>query len=148
MFEYLGRYKRVIVTGPHRSGTTIAAEMIANDTGLDCHKEEEFDCHNITEARQITTGVIQGPYLLPWLPLFDDGHTAFVYMSRKPKDVIASVNRLTVSKPYFSVFEAVPMWDHLEPLLSHSYVVDYAGLAAHPMYVHHRKGWHHRQTHA
>ena len=148
MFEYLGRYKRVIVTGPHRSGTTIAAEMIANDTGLVCHREEAFGNHNITEARQIRDGVIQGPYLLPWLPLFDDGRTACVYMSRNAKDIMDSVSRLGVSKPFFTVFEAAPMWDYLEPQLKHSYVVEYAGLAAHPMYVHKRNGWHHRQTNA
>jgi len=32
MFKYLTKYNHILVTGPQRSGTTIAAKMIAKDT--------------------------------------------------------------------------------------------------------------------
>lgn len=43
MFEFLkGETSRILVTGPQRSGTTIAAKIIAADTGLRFVDETEF----------------------------------------------------------------------------------------------------------
>ena len=33
MFDFLKEHKRIIVTGPHRAGTTFASEIIAEDLG-------------------------------------------------------------------------------------------------------------------
>lgn len=41
MFDYLKPYDTILLTGPHRAGTTIAAIMIANDLGYEYHEEED-----------------------------------------------------------------------------------------------------------
>ncbi|OBX35665.1 hypothetical protein A8U91_04739 [Halomonas elongata] len=50
MFEHLADETTIIVTGAHRSGTTIAAEMIAADTGKPCIREEAFEHRDIIAA--------------------------------------------------------------------------------------------------
>lgn len=42
MFEWLVRYPKILVTGPARSGTTLAAEIIAGDTGHCPIHEHEY----------------------------------------------------------------------------------------------------------
>ena len=46
MFEYLSSYRIVLVSGPHRSGTTIITRMIAHDTGARYCTEEAFGHDN------------------------------------------------------------------------------------------------------
>lgn len=41
MFDYLKDYHYILLTGPHRAGTTIAAVMIANDLGIEYYEEED-----------------------------------------------------------------------------------------------------------
>lgn len=42
MFEHLAQYKKIAVTGPARSGTTICSQSIAFDTGHDLIDESEY----------------------------------------------------------------------------------------------------------
>lgn len=42
LFWRLKRYKFIFVTGPHRSGTSVASHMIAQDKGLCVYYEEHF----------------------------------------------------------------------------------------------------------
>ena len=146
MFEHLTAFQRIIVTGPHRSGTTIAAEMIAHDTGKPCIREEAFDYRDIKLAASITDGVIQGPYLLPWLPILSSPRTAIVYMKRFGADIDASVARLKVSKPFYHWSQGWALWHQIAPLLNNAQVVEYDALRRHPLWVDDRRGWHHRQT--
>ena len=157
MFEHLACHHAIVVTGPHRSGTTIAAEMIAHDTGKRCIHEEAFDYRNIIEAERIIArgGVIQGPYLLPWAPVLK---AHIVYMQRDEGDIEASVRRLRergISTPFFSAEQAWKLWAHMEmsqhdygPLIPSAGVIFYANLKQHPLWVpaEERRGWHHRQT--
>lgn len=145
VFDHLKGFQRVIVTGPHRSGTTIAAEMISRDTGLPCIREEAFDRRNIIEAARLN-GVIQGPYLLPWLPIFSGDDTAIVYMKRDGAAIDDSVARLTVSKPFFHWSQGWELWQRIFPLLKNASVIEYETLRDHPLWVENRKGWGHRQT--
>ncbi len=143
MFEGLKNRHCIIVTGPHRSGTTICAEMIAHDTGKPCIREEAFDNRNIIKAQRLVEqgGVIQGPYLLPWAPIFD---ACVVYIDRNPDEVAASVERLRVSKPFFSKAQADLLWSGMD--LLDSFKIDYKSLSKHPMWRDSREGWGHRQT--
>jgi len=149
MFDGLSSFRRVIVTGPHRSGTTIAAEMIAADTGKPCIREESFAFRDIIRAAAIDSGVIQGPYLLPWLPVLAGPHTAIVYMLRDGAEIDASVQRLReagISTPLYSWQQGRALWAAMAPLLPHAQVVRYERLAQHPLWVQDRTGWGHRQT--
>lgn len=146
MFERLSGYRLVIVTGPHRSGTTIAAKMISRDTGKTLILEESFDCRNIIKAGRIKSGVVQGPYLLPWLPIFSADDTAIVYMKRDGRSIDSSVARLSVSKPFYHWSQGWELWGRLEPILKNAEVVDYDSLRTHPLWGENREGWGHRQT--
>lgn len=150
MFEHLAGYRSIIVTGPHRSGTTICAEMIGHDTGLTVYREESFGFRNIIEAEPLIRmgGVFQGPYLLPWLPILTDAQTLVVYMDRDRESVAASIRGLKargVSLPYFSQCQARRLWGEMSGLFE-SLVVDYESLRGHPLWREDRKGWGHRQT--
>ncbi|HSH43857.1 MAG TPA: hypothetical protein VK973_17175 [Arenicellales bacterium] len=147
MFEWLADFRRIIVTGPHRSGTTIAAEMIASDTGKPCIREEAFDCRNIILAERSGEGVIQGPYLLPWAPIFAGADTAVIYMRRDGAAIDASVRRLKeggISEPLFHWNQAWRLWQTMD--VPNGYTVDYKSLRDHPLWVERREGWGHRQT--
>lgn len=57
----------IYVTGPHRSGTRIAAKMIANETGLRYVSEDEYDRHDPEAYRKMALRnglVIQCPTAL------------------------------------------------------------------------------------
>lgn len=151
MFEALTEYKSIIVTGPHRSGTTIAAEMIATDTDKPCIREEAFKFRNIIEAERLLSrgGVFQGPYLLPWTPILAGSDALVVYMHRNPDDVAKSIQGLKarkVSTPFFSQDQALRWWESVSGLLPHALVVNYDALSEHPMWKGSRDGWGHRQT--
>lgn len=146
MFDRLKGFRCVIVTGPHRSGTTIAAEMIAADTGKRCVREEEFRWRNIIKAAEIRRGVIQGPYLLPWTPVLADDETMVVYVRRDGAAIDASVRRLRVSKPHFHWRQAWELWRRIAPLLPHTETIEYEALREHRLWVEDRRGWTHRQT--
>jgi hypothetical protein len=42
MFEHLAVHSKIVVTGPQRSGTRIASQMIASDTGHEFVDEVDF----------------------------------------------------------------------------------------------------------
>lgn len=84
-FAHFRRYKRVIVTGPHRSGTTVATEMIAADTGMEPVREEAFEFYNAALLREVLQRegvVVQCPALFDLMPALSDPHTAVVLMRR------------------------------------------------------------------
>jgi hypothetical protein len=144
----LSAHRCILVTGPHRSGTTIAAEMIAHDTGKRCTREDAFGFRNILEAERMMRergGVFQGPYLLPWAPILP---CYVVYISRPRADVDASNARIKargISMPHFSYEQAARLWEVIAPTVWGE-TLRYADLAAHPMFRSNREGWAHRRT--
>jgi len=67
MFENLAVYPKIVVTGPQRSGTRIAAKMIAADTGHEFVDEASFHAYNVRRWREILQRdriVVQSPHML------------------------------------------------------------------------------------
>jgi hypothetical protein len=67
MFENLAVYPKIVVTGPQRSGTRIAAKMIAADTGHEFVDEMSFQVSDIRRWREILQReriVVQSPHML------------------------------------------------------------------------------------
>lgn len=152
MFEHHQEYRTIIVTGPHRSGTTIATEMIAHDTGKRCFREEAFANRDIVEAEAIVRdhgGVIQGPYLLPWVPMLAEyPRTLIVYMRRSADEIEASNRRLRqrgVSRPFFGKDQADRLWMQIRRHVEFRELY-YDQLHNHPLWSTERAGWAHRQT--
>lgn len=97
MFEALKDYKRILVTGPQRSGTRIAAKMIAADTGYEYIDETEFGVHSRKGLRNLLCRsyiVVHCPALCRTIVNYSDEETMIVLMRRSIEDIIASEKRI------------------------------------------------------
>ncbi|MCH7495904.1 MAG: hypothetical protein IH825_07435 [Candidatus Marinimicrobia bacterium] len=148
-----GSIRKVLVTGPHRSGTTIATEIIAAELGLpairECdlaHPRFEGDTEpDLCESdiRKMKEGVLQGATTFRWLPEVADYFDAVVVVVRNPEDIIASQIRyrgrqLDNPTAKYSLLKAMKF-----PLVVW---VEYETLSKHPLFYKDRKGWKPRQT--
>ena len=96
-FEHLAVHPKIVVTGPQRSGTRIAAKMIAADTGHDFVDETEFlikDGALFRAALERDGVVVQAPHMLKDL-VDDPPGSVFVVLMRRDLDHIhASEGRI------------------------------------------------------
>jgi MinD-like ATPase involved in chromosome partitioning or flagellar assembly len=100
IIEPLKKFRQVIVTGPHRSGTTIAAKIIANDCHLVYLPEESFHRRNVFEFFELVINksrddepvVIQAPSMSAFVHHIPG--VAVVFMRRNVNDIIKSERRI------------------------------------------------------
>jgi len=165
MFEHMQAFKKIIVTGPQRSGTTITAKMIAADTGHDYIDEDDIGIKSMERMRAVIKNdrrvVVHCPALCRHVHEFggrDD--TAVVIVRRPIPDIVASQKRIgwpaekeelgrygiesgIISKVKYRY------WDnHQKANIKHPVEVTYASLKKHPLWVPKQKrvGWGPRQT--
>ena len=100
MFEHLKKWQRIIVTGPQRSGTRIATQMIAHDLDYWSVGEEEFGVDSLNRLWKILqishNIVVQCPALSSYVHLLglnDDG-LGVVMMIRDLGEIKASEERI------------------------------------------------------
>jgi hypothetical protein len=165
VFEHLAAYKKIVVTGPQRSGTRIGAQMIAADTGHRFVDEAEFLIKDAGLFREFLLQdgiVVQAPHMLK--DVVDDPPPGIfiVLMRRDLEHVHASAQRIgwtenfggnTTELKKFGLTEGDSAAVKYEYWDSHDKTVpylelDYECLRAHPMYVtdEQRKGFGHWQT--
>ena len=150
MFEDLRSYPRIAVTGPQRSGTRIAAQMIAADTGHRYVDEAEFQFIDETAWADLlfpASGVVvQCPSMFkPLMDRADDD--VFVVVMRRPlSEIHASQARIEWNR--FEVWELgrfgvadgdsaalkYEYWD-TKPRPPHHLEISYASLSSHPAFV-------------
>ena len=98
MFKDLKRFKKIIVTGPQRSGTRIRAKVIAHDTGFKFIGEEEFGITNLgwfkAHLATQTNIVLQCPAFCRYAVDFSAMDTMIVLMRRKVEDIIESQQKI------------------------------------------------------
>jgi hypothetical protein len=161
MFEDLVQYDHILVTGPQRSGTTIAAKMIAADTDYRYVDESEYDVH-LEEAfadllAQEHHIVVQCPSMSHIVHQVVNEHTLVVMMMRDCDDIAASEERVgwTVG-PYPELYtfgmsprqavsfrrrggQVAPLkyarWKEQREQVPHYLELAYESLAAHPLWV-------------
>lgn len=98
MFKDLKKYKTILVTGPQRSGTTIAGKMIAHDTGHEYI--DEYDYQTIQEKLFLKVLadkqniVVQCPAMSHIIHKVADENTLVVMMIRNSDDIYASEVRM------------------------------------------------------
>jgi hypothetical protein len=165
-FANLAKYPRIIVSGPHRSGTTICGEMIAADTGHESLREESFGWSNIERFQQCLLRenvVLQAPffsYALHYLA----GDALVVFLKRNLDAIRVSQSRMVTDmgqqtgwgiaefrlQKYHAespdpavVYEA---WEDQKPLLKHVLEIEYESLKEHPLWINDRSHFHFRQT--
>lgn len=152
VFEHLAVHSRIVVTGPQRSGTRVAAQMIATDTGHAFVDEMEFLIKDEALFRQVLQRdniVVQAPHMLKDM-VDDPGPGVFVVLMRRSLDDIhASADRIRwveelggnrTELAKFGLTEGdsaaikYEYWDSHEksvPFLE----LEYNSLSRHPLYV-------------
>ena len=158
MFEYLKGYRVVLVSGPHRSGTTITAKMIAHDTGLRFFPEEAFGHDNVEGWRALVEatqgGAIQCPTMCYRIGQFGkQDNVAVVMVWRDLAEIQASQAKVgwMIGGGYDARYKAelarygkmggnlaqlkYRHWENQKPLILHAYDVQYASLSAHPLWI-------------
>ena len=156
MFEQLRPFKKIMVTGPQRSGTTICARMIAHDLGLRYIDEDGvgwksasvMDENALCRLFRLETGfVVQAPAAAHICHQFSAEDTAIVFMFRNINDIIASQTR--IGWPYedveLSKYGAAhgpiaqvkyEYWREVQkPQIIHPFEIHYKSLATHPLWV-------------
>jgi hypothetical protein len=166
MFEELKKYEKIYVTGAQRSGTRIAAKMIAQDTGYRFIDETEWGLVTIDKLKDIHTYdskfVVQCPGAFYCIEQFSDKDTLIVYMDRDVEEIEDSKTRImnrglhntkgkyqTVNKD--AVIPAairLSMWVQKRPSLTAYIELPYNSLQGHPLWIpkEKRKGFSWHQT--
>jgi hypothetical protein len=102
------RFSIIFVCGPHRSGTTLFAHIVAFETGHDLVLEDEFTCSNRAQLSAFLHAgygpmVVQCPFLtheihdLGYLYDIDMDNCLVVMMHRYRRDIIDSEERSPVN---------------------------------------------------
>jgi hypothetical protein len=98
MFEHLATYNTILVTGPQRSGSRIAAKMVAADTGHTYVDETQFGVYNLRDFAILLRGrgiVVQCPTMSHVIHGVSQDHgTLVVFMMRDVDDIANSEERV------------------------------------------------------
>jgi hypothetical protein len=160
MFEHLATYRKILVSGPQRSGTTICAQMIAADLKYRYFDELDFDVDNIRRVFAVVDAldriVVQCPSLAASLWMFSQPDVLVVFMKRDVQEIIASQSKpIYDSSPdrvWTTGHQPIELmkygrtsgviaqvkyegWEAQKPYIRNAMEIEYASLAAHPMWV-------------
>ena len=161
MFEHLSDYNCILVTGPQRSGTRIATQMIALDTGHTCLEEETFNVHDEQHFQALLSEhrvVVQCPTMCHTIHEYAGDGTLVVLLMRDTGDILASEQRIEwTNGPYHELMnygmssrqarsyrlrggEIAPIkyahWrEHQRDLIEDYIELEYESLAGHPLWV-------------
>lgn len=96
MFESLSEFNNIVVSGPQRSGTRIATEIISLDTGKSHIDEKDINFHDFRLLEYyLLKGnvVIQCPGLCHLLHTIQGSDTLIIVIRRPIHEIILSENR-------------------------------------------------------
>jgi hypothetical protein len=160
MFEELKRYRIILVTGPQRSGTTLAAHCIAQDTGHHYIDEADYGTKNGIEWRRLiveeSDAVIQCPSMARWVHEVATEDVLVVWMLRSAHEIMASQFRVgwiaTIERAKYPVSDKpiclikLDFWRETQKqAIPHWLEVPYHSLKLHPLWVNDRQEWLPRQ---
>ncbi len=161
----LRRFPKLLVTGPARSGTTIASEILAQDLGYECLLEEVYDVHDLHKAFDLwkysTEIVLQAPSLSSYCHLFVPPG-AIIWMIRPVEEIIRSQLRVGWQLPKQEIISyqeqnlekiaetKLYYWRNYQKTLveDRCFELDYHSLHSHPLWISDplRSNFHLRQT--
>lgn len=158
MFTHIP-HKKILVTGPQRSGTTICARMIAHDCGLEYIDEDQIGVDNLSLAHELFMArrdiVLQAPALARWCHKLKAD--LVVFMMRKVFDIVASQERIkwgceAIELARYGATEGpiarvkYEYWHRVQrPAIENTLEVCFDDLARHKMFEHDRAGFSARQ---
>ena len=92
----LVKHDLILVTGPQRSGTTITARIIAQETGYKYIDEESFGVHDCKRFELLLKkehrAVIHCPAMSRWIHIYSDHYVVFV--RRRWQEIVESAKRV------------------------------------------------------
>jgi hypothetical protein len=155
MFEYLTPFKKIVVTGPPRSGTTIVAHAIEYDIGREYVDESAFRATDYLQWRTLmdkqASFVVQAPGMCRFAhEVGMSPDVAIVLCRRDVEDIVASQERIGWQHEAFELnrYGLTPedgkriadvkydFWDTYQwDVIWNNFEVDYASLAEHPLWV-------------
>jgi len=152
MFEQLKLFKKIIVTGAQRSGTTICAQMIAHDLRLRYVDENEVGIADWVKIRRLVDSnqefVLQCPQLSSKCHEYASNDVAIVFMLRDIEDIVKSENRInwggyrrdelriTGHKHGIVSYIKRRLWFKKQKrFIPHAFEIVYESLSAHPFWV-------------
>lgn len=157
-----GGYTRITVTGPQRSGTTIAAAILADELGFEPLYEEAIEIDSLERYfalfAQRDRFVLQAPSLCCFAHALPG---AIVLMRRRLDEIVQSQDRVQWAgqweryelRKYFTAVGPVASvkyhaWDtYQRPAMKHAFELDYNSLRGHRFWVdaERRRDFHNRQ---
>lgn len=158
LFASLARYRKILVTGPQRSGTTIVSRILAAESGYRCVDERDFGWRDIDRFEALVAEddrmVIQCPGLSHTIERWASPDHLIVFMHRNPADIMASERRVRWGSGRYQkrlYRHTVPYLRHwLTPVsvlkylhwhfvqkaqVPHSVDLPYESLVSHPLWV-------------
>lgn len=172
LLQALKEYKSILVTGAQRSGTTIAAHILAEELGKRYVDEDEIDIYNWYAAMlemEKEPSVLQAPGLMHCVNLFTKPSWAVVVMRRDLNEIYSSEERIgwrTINngfnlmaemRRYKADYDVEPVdgniaalkyqiWETKQkPLLKNAYELPYEELKGHPLFKSDRNNFEARQ---
>ena len=145
-------YHPVFVTGPQRSGTTIAARILAHDLGRTYIDESEYHADTLP-----SDAIVQAPFLYKFVPELSFKHPGahFIFMQRDKLQIVRSMERIEWYKDYIdhpdfystyvdTVYNTI---DAFKLTLTENRWTDleYDSLRTHPLFINDRKTFTARQ---
>jgi len=164
MFENTSDFKRIVVSGPQRSGTRIVAKAISMDTRKTYIDEKEINFHDFRLLEWYLTKnnvVIQCPGLCHKLHEINDSLTLIVLVRRSIEEILRSEERICWAEE--SNFQELykygyssgvisrikyEFWDNVQKTLlgNRAAEVNYCDLVRHPLYIKNRTHFRYDQT--
>jgi hypothetical protein len=159
LFNHLEKYRFILVSGPHRAGTTIAAAMIANDLDYEFQEDVQDQLETFAGTHQLySPTVFHCPSCAHFIhQLAAIPELAAVMVIRNVEAIIASQRRIpwafeptqinayrfrTIPKPTFAIQSPIATvkyryWQEVQrPVFGKSgYEVRYDDLKSHSMWV-------------
>jgi len=151
MFEWLNKFKKILVTGPQRSGTRVCAKMIARDTGYKYIDEKRLGIDSLYQLFSLLSKdrscVVQCPALCRHVHMFSRDDAAIVLMKRNVEDIISSQKRIGWSweKTELARYDnkegviaevKYEFWGKKQrPHIEQAFEIAYDSLAGHPLWV-------------
>lgn len=153
----LAAYKRIIVTGPQRSGTSIATKIIASNLGLEYVHERKFGIDKVHDFFTFLDAnarfVVHAPAMSSVVHYVRD--CAVVFMRRPFVEIHASETRIGWQERFrkleyqryfcpggpqepLSIAELkYAAWEQIQKpaLCERAFELDYSSLASHPLWV-------------
>lgn len=165
VINFCKKYSHIVVTGPQRSGTTIASKILAYDLGYKQFREEDIRNHSLRLLygilRKKIKAVIQAPGLASVCHFLDSPGLGVVFMRRNPKDILSSQERIMwrfndVNLNYYFCDKGeiarvrYKAWEnHQKKVMKAKWIeLSYSAMEGHPLWVRSedRKGFGPRQT--